>query len=169
MSLSRTAIVSFISAAILVALASAASAVIVAVDGQSGPWSQTANPGFNYGTGDNLAPTSVPVIPGTTVTISYDSGFTSSFAGVNPTVDADGYVGGIFGSGVGRTGLGSSGMPFPSFFIDPTNTGPDINLNGLIGTFADGAGVIVGAPFSVGNGPLSRICSSRRNAASARN
>jgi hypothetical protein len=76
---------------------------------------------------------------------------------VPPTVDANGYVGGIFGSGVGRTGIGSSGQPFPSFFIDPTNTGPDINLNGLIGTFADGAGVIVGTPFSVGNGPLSRL------------
>ena len=160
MSVSRTSsIVSFISAAILVASVSAASAVTVAVDARSGPWSRAANPGFNYGIGDNLAPTSVPVIPGTTVTISYDSGLTSSFAGVIPTVDANGYVGGIFGSGGipnVLTGIGSQ-APFPSFFIDPTNTGPDIWLNGLIGTFANAAGVIVGTPFSVGNGPLSEL------------
>jgi hypothetical protein len=161
MSLFRTSsVAAFISTAILVATVSTASAVIVSVDAQSGPWSQAANsPAFNYGNGDNLAPTSVPVIPGTTVTITYDSGLTSSFAGVPASVGVDGigYSNLIFGSGVGRTGIGSSGNPFPSFFIDPLNIGPAIYLNGLIGTFADGAGVIVGTPFSIGNGPLSKL------------
>src|SRR5215510_3348230 len=108
MSLFRTSsVAAFISTAIVVATVTTASAVIVGVDAQSGPWSQAANPTFNYGTGDNLAPTSVPVIPGTTVTISYVSGLTSSFAGVIPTVDADGYTFAIFGSGLGFTGIGS--------------------------------------------------------------
>jgi hypothetical protein len=77
------------------------------------------------------------------------------FGGVPPTVDANGYVGAIFGSGPGATGIGSSGKPFPSFFIDPTNVGPNnIWLGELIGVFTNSAGVIVGTPFAIGNGPL---------------
>ena len=35
-----------------------------------------------------------------------------------------------------------------------TNTGPDIWLAALIGTFTDSSGVIVGTPFAPGDGPF---------------
>jgi hypothetical protein len=133
------------------------SASTVVVNAQSGPWAQALNPSLNYGVGDNLAPASVGVTAGDSVTISYVSGLTSSFAGVSPSVDANGYVGGPFGSGPDITfmpGFGGSGKPFPSFFINPTNVAPDIWLNELIGAFANASGVVVGNPFAVGNGPL---------------
>jgi hypothetical protein len=82
------------------------------------------------------------------------SGLTSAFGGVPPTVDALGYVGSGFGSGIGLTGLGSSGQPFPSFYIDPTNSGPPIYLNALIGAFTDSSGVVIGTPFAPGDGPF---------------
>ena len=146
-----------------------ASALTVAVNGQAGPWSQTVNPTLNYGVGDNLAPTMVGVLAGGSITIQYVSGATSAFGGVPPTVDANGYVGLIFGSGapfpnpsppppsIVLTGIGSSGNPLPSFFIDPTNSGPDIWLNELIGAFADSSGKVVGNPFAVGDGPLTML------------
>jgi PEP-CTERM motif len=97
----------------------------------------------------------VSLTPGTTsVTITYVSGLTSAFGGLAPSVDALGYVGSLFGSGMGLTGLGSSGQPFPSFFIDPTNSGPPIYLMALIGAFTDSSGVVIGTPFATGDGPF---------------
>src|ERR1700677_3504351 len=141
--------------ALAIALCSApawAGSVDVTVDSHVGPWSQASNPALDYGVHDNTGPTVVAVTPGENLTISYLSGLTSAFGGT-PTVDANGYVGGAFGSGVGLSGIGSSGTPFPSFFIDPTNTGPDIWLAELIGDFATG-GVVVGTPFAIGDGPF---------------
>lgn len=142
-------------AAIAVAGSAFAGAVTVSVDGQAGPWDQGANPSLDYGVHDNLGPTVVNVTAGDNLTISYVSGLTSAFGGVPPTVDADGYMGAIFGSGACCTGIGSSGTPFPSFYIDPTNSGPQIALNELIGAFANGSTVL--SFFAVGNGPLNVI------------
>jgi hypothetical protein len=133
-----------------------AGTVNVTVDATAGPWLQGVNPTFSYGTGDNTAPTIVSgLTTGESVTVAYVSGLTSMFFGAPPSVDANGYVASIFGSGPGLTGIGSSGQPFPSFLIDPTNVGPNnIWLGELIGVFTNSAGVIVGTPFAIGNGPL---------------
>ncbi len=75
-------------------------------------------------------------------------------------MDALGYTGSIFGSGqgggcpsTGCTGIGSSGQPFPSFSIDPSNTGSQIALNALIGDFVNSSGVILDE-FATGDGPI---------------
>ena len=93
--------------------------------------------------------TKVAVNAGDSITIEYLSGLTTAFGG-DPTVDANGYAGDIFGSGadcggIQCSGIGSSGQPFPSAFIDPSNTGPKIALNELIGDFVDGSGVVLSA------------------------
>jgi hypothetical protein len=126
----------------------------VFVSAFAGPWDNTANPSMAYGVGDNTSPVVLPLDGATSITISYVDGLVSAFGGAVPTVDALGYVDGAFGSGVGLSGIGSSGTPFPSFFIDPTNTGPDIWLAALIGTFTDISGAIVGTPFAPGDGPF---------------
>jgi hypothetical protein len=126
----------------------------VFVSSFAGPWDNTANPSMAYGVGDNTSPVVLPLDGATSITISYVDGLVSAFGGAAPSVDALGYVGGAFGSGVGLSGIGSSGQPFPSFSIDPTNTGPDIWLAALIGTFTDSSGVIVGTPFAPGDGPF---------------
>jgi PEP-CTERM motif len=146
----------FAGVALCIASASGALSATVSVSGFAGPWSVAANPSLDYGVGDNTAPTVLSLASGaTSVTITYLSGLTSAFVGVPPTVDALGYVGGIFGSGAGGfTGIGSSGQPFPSFFIDPTNAGPPIYLAALIGDFTNSAGVVIGTPFAPGDGPF---------------
>ncbi len=128
---------------------SQAMAATVFVSALDGPWSVASNPGLNYGVGDNSAPVVLTLAPGTTaVTITYESGLASAFGGALPTVDVLGYVGDAFGSGVGYTGIGSSGNPLPSYFIDPANTGDPIYLAALIGAFTDSAGVVKGSIFS---------------------
>jgi hypothetical protein len=126
----------------------------VFVSAFAGPWDNSANPTMSYGVGDNTSPVVLALGGATSITISYVDGLVSAFGGAPPTVDALGYVDSGFGSGVGLTGIGSSGMPFPSFFIDPTNKGPDIWLAALIGTFTDSSGAIVGTPFAPGGGPF---------------
>ncbi len=140
--------------------AGTASATVVTVNATSGPWDQAIAGNPTYGVGDQTAPTVVPVNPGDDITITYVSGLTSSFGGVPPSVDALGYTGSIFGSGqgggcpsTGCTGIGSSGQPFPSYTIDPTNTGPQIALNALIGDFVYSSGMILDA-FAPGDGPF---------------
>jgi hypothetical protein len=156
------AVAAAINSLLFIAHPALAGTVNVTVDATAGPWVQSLNPSFNYGIGDNTAPTIVSGLTnGESVTVAYVSGLWSMFGGVPPTVDANGYVGSIFGSGPGippgpaLTGIGSSGQPFPSYFIDPTNVGPNnIWLGELIGVFTDSTGVIVGTPFAIGNGPL---------------
>jgi PEP-CTERM motif len=126
----------------------------VFVSAFAGPWDNSANPTMVYGVGDNASPVVLALGGATSITISYVDGLVSAFGGVAPTVDALGYVGSAFGSGVGLSGIGSSGTPFPSFFIDPNNTGPNIFLAALIGTFTNSSGVIVGTPFAPGDGPF---------------
>jgi hypothetical protein len=137
-------------------VAGTASAVQVTVLGTAGPWDPTIAGNPAYGTGDQTPATAVSVNPGDSITITYVSGFTSAFGGVPPSVDALGYVGSIFGSGVGLTGIGSSGQPFPSFTIDPTNSGSPIYLNALIGAFVNGSGVII-TEFATGDGPFNIV------------
>jgi len=139
--------------------AGAASAATVAVDGHAGPWDRSVMGNPTYGVGDNIAAASLKVNAGDMITITYLSGLTSAFGSVPPTVDATGYVGGPFGSGadcngIPCTGIGSSGQPFPSFYLDPTNMGPQIALNALIGDFVDSSGKILDE-FAPGDGPFS--------------
>ena len=146
------------------ATAGTALATLVTVDGTAGPWDPTLLGNPTYGIGDQTAPTAVAVNAGDNITITYVSGFTSAFNGVPPSVDALGYTFDSFGSGTGGgcptppptglcTGIGSSGQPFPSAYIDPANTGPQIALNALIGDFVNSSGVIFDA-FATGNGPF---------------
>jgi PEP-CTERM motif len=146
--------------ALLLATSSALSAspASFTVGSTAGPWLQSANPGFPYGVGDNAGPTAVNsgnsglnFNPGDVLTITYVSGLTSAFGGT-PTVDANGYVGGPFGCGPGLSGIGSSGTFFPCVYTDLSQ---NTWLNELMGTFADNSGVIVGSPFTIGNGPFS--------------
>ena len=131
----------------------AASAAVVSVSGFAGPWvpSVAGNPAF--GIGDNTAASSLAVNAGDTLTITYQSGLTGAFGGGPPAVDALGYVGSIFGSGSGFTGIGSSGTYFPSHAIDPANVGSPIYLNALIGDFVDASGLVLGV-FAPGDGPF---------------
>ena len=48
---------------------------------------------------------------------------------------------------------------FQSFLIDPTNTGPEIALNALIGAFVDSSGLVLQA-FAPGLGPFSLVAPS---------
>jgi hypothetical protein len=140
--------------ALFSALFVAGSASAATVLGTAGPY-DPANPlnaAIDYGVHDNSAPTTIAVNAGDSITIAYVSGLTSAFGGT-PTVDADGYVGGIFGSGPGRSGIGSSGTPFPSFYLDPTNTGTPVNLNELMGSFVNSLGGVIEA-FAIGDGPF---------------
>jgi hypothetical protein len=137
------------------ALFVAGSASAATVLGTAGPYDPTnpLNAGIDYGVHDNTAPTTIAVNTGDNITIAYVSGLTSAFGGT-PTVDANGYVGGIFGSGPGRSGIGSSGTPFPSFYLDPTNTGTPVNLDELMGSFVNSSGGVIVA-FAIGDGPFS--------------
>ena len=142
-------------------IASGASAAVVSVSGFAGPWDTSVAGNPTYGVGDNTPATRLAVNAGDNISITYLSGLTSAFGGVPPTVDALGYAGGIFGSGANCggspcSGIGSSGQPFPSFTIDPTNTGPQIALNALIGDFVDSSGKILDA-FAPGDGPFSIV------------
>lgn len=140
----------------LVAAAGTASAttVTVSVSAFSGPWDPTIAGNPAYGVGDNSPATVIPVAPNATVGITYLSGLTSAFSGAGATQDANGYTYLSFGSGVGFTGVGSSGTYFPSHAIDPTNSGSPIYLSELIGDFVNSSGVVLAA-FAVGDGPFS--------------
>ena len=140
--------------AVSIGAGSVAASVVVSVEGTAGPWNPAIAGNFSYGVGDQTAATSVAVNSGDNITITYVSGLTSAFGGVGPIVDANGHVGGIFGSGADCggspcTGIGSSGNPLPSAFIDPTNIGPQIALNALIGAFVNSSGVVLNA-FATG-------------------
>ena len=139
--------------------AGAASADTVTVLGTAGPWDPTIAGNPTYGSLDQGAATRVAVNAGDSLTITFAGGAVSAFDGAVPTVDATGYVGGIFGSGndgTGNlTGIGFSGQPFPSGVIDPTNSASPVYLAALIGDFADASGVVIaGSIFVPGNGPF---------------
>jgi hypothetical protein len=143
------------------ATAAAASASVVTVSALSGPWDPTIPGNLAYDNGAHASATTLAVNPGDNITITYLSGLTSAFSDLSPSVDASGYVGGVFGSGTDCagspcSGIGATGHPFPSYYIDPTNSGPQIALNALIGAFVDASGVVLLA-FATGNGPFSIV------------
>jgi hypothetical protein len=130
----------------------------VPVGSHAMPWvwnTSTLNPTFQFGVQDGINPLIVSssdgfsFASGDTFTISYLSGLTSAFGGT-PVVDANGYVDQPF-----NNFPGSSGKYAPSLYMSPA-TYP-INLNELVGTFADSFGTIIGTPFAIGNGPASFI------------
>lgn len=119
------------------------------VFGTQGPWSQSLNPSFNYGVGDNGGPdvisslNGISFAAGGTITIGYLSGTESAGSGF-AFVGPGGNTAFPF-----NAGPGSSGKVAPSAFMNPS-TYP-IYLSELVGTFADN-GVIVGTPFAIGDG-----------------
>ena len=124
------------------------------VDSHAGPWDWAnggLNTAFQYGIQDNISPVLVGAsdgfnfAPGDALTITYLSGLTNPFGG-GTLFDANGDT-----AYFANDNPGSSGQPFPSFFMDPA-TYP-IFLNELVGTFSDGSGSIIGTPFLLGNGP----------------
>jgi hypothetical protein len=133
-------------------LASMAAADIVTVSAKAKPWETTVNPAYNYGIGGGAGPEVIeanedmPFDAGDTITFTYVSGQTkfNGSAGWSP-YDAAGV------GGAGNARKGSTQTYFPSYHI-PSDQYPAW-LMALVGTFADDAGVIVGVPFNVGNGP----------------
>jgi hypothetical protein len=140
-----------------------AASVTVPVSSLAQPWlwdNTSLNTAFQFGIQDGAGPTivdsssGISFSPGNILTITYIRGLTSAFGG-SPVVDGEGY-----GPNPpspfefdANNNPGSSGQPFPSFYMDPL-TYP-IYLNTLVGTFADAGGNIVGTPFAIFNGPLS--------------
>ena len=135
---------------------------IVNVAGTSGPWMYVnggLNTSFQYGVGDQAAPTvitsigSVNLSAGQTVTLAYQSG-TVNYAGFNNPPgprDANGYP--------GQPNPGSSPNPngtFPSHYMNESLISPKFPGE-LVGTFANSSGQIVGSPFAVGNGPAAFV------------
>jgi len=143
-----------ISAAFLVSLApfALAQSTTITVNGTQGPWLQSLNPSFNYGSNDNLAPavvsasSGVSFAPGGTLTVTYVSGQVNVFPeGGFPATDANGDSADPTNTTV-IAGYGS----YPSYFMNP-NSYP-VYASELVGAFANN-GVIVGTPFPVGDGP----------------
>jgi len=71
----------------------------VTISGNQGPWEQSLNPNFDYGFGDNTAPTvvsaasGIPFTPGGTISVTYSSGQVNVFPeGGYTATDANGYT-----------------------------------------------------------------------------
>jgi hypothetical protein len=119
------------------------------VDSHAGPWVYNAglNSTFTYGVGDYTSPTVVSAADGfdfsagNMFTIAYVSGLTDPF-GISPAYDAAGDT----GYEANNNG-GSSGMFFPSLYVDPASY--PVYLAAVIGVFTDSSGSIVGTPFAV--------------------
>ena len=124
----------------------------ITVPGTAMPWLWQAggqNSNYTFSQVDGTGPaifrlSQFNAKPGQNLTIRYVSG----------EVD----VGGIFSPGdangvpspYSNGGDGSTGTPFPADYMQSH----PINLGDLVGTFADGAGSIVGEPFAIGDGPV---------------
>ena len=137
------------------AVSTPAAAVVLSVSGFSGPWDIVGTTNPDYSIGDQIAPASLAVTAGQTYTIKYLSGLTGAFLNVPPQVDALGYVGSFFGSGLGESQTGSSGKFFASYLISGA-TGSPIYLNALIGDFVDSSGNVLSA-FAPGNAAFTAI------------
>jgi hypothetical protein len=129
---------------------------IITVDSHAGPWLQALNPAYDYGIHDNQAPTivnaansGIDFTPGNVLTITYMSGLISA-GGILPFTDANGDTTSRYGCGPGL--IEPNKFHLPCFYTDLTKK---TYLMALIGVFADSAGVIVGQPFTIGDGPYS--------------
>lgn len=142
-----------------------AGTLTVTVSSTAMPWlwdTTSLNTAFQYGVQDGTGPaiidpsSGISFAPGGTLTITYLDGLTSAFGGT-PEVTAEGYGPNPPSPFVydASNNLGSSGQPFPSFYMDPASY--PIYLNTMVATFTDLAGNIVGTPFAVFDGPLSVV------------
>lgn len=132
-----------------------ATSITASVNGQSGPWNVSLNPSYSYGVpvgtpNYNLDPTVVAdglnITPGGTLTIAWISGNVCGGAGGGAWTDG---ANGDAGWSTCYTPSACQGNP--SYYI-PANQFPVVFME-LIGVFANSAGVIVGNPFVLGNGP----------------
>ncbi len=141
-------------------MCASASADIVTVNGQSGPWlwvNGGLNTAFQYGVNDQLAPTTITTIgginlsAGQTVTLTYRTGTVDTASNNNPPgfTDANGYLGGS-NPGLSPNPNGT----FPSHYMNESFASPKY-IGELVGTFANSAGQIVGTPIAIGDGPSS--------------
>lgn len=124
------------------------STAAVAVSGKAGPWNPGLNPTYSYGypTGFNY---SAQPLPPTKV---YSGIGTLHFnAGDSLTIK---YTGGLVNPGVGQ-GNDAGGITDGFDFLlgtPPANYIPgNVNLEELVGVFANANDVIVGTPFAIGN------------------
>jgi hypothetical protein len=128
-------------------------AAVFTVNAQSGPWqcnNVDLNSNFQYGVGDQLAPTIItnisgtPVAAGEPITLTYLSGEISSapYGGppVNSYVDANGVLG---APNPGTTSWPNIHGHFPSFYMNESQSSPKYPTE-LVGTFANSQGEIVG-------------------------
>ena len=156
--------------------AGSASASIVSVAGTAAPYDWTVAGIAGAMSFDATAATRVGVNAGDSITITYLDGLTGAFSdGLGnpgaPEVDGKGYQFLIFGSGAPfggdpadpenfpptvPTGIGSSGFPLPSFYLDPNNTGENVWLNALMGDFVDASGQVLSL-FVINNGPVNFV------------
>ena len=145
----------FVTAVLSLANEAYADGITVVVDGRSGPWSIVANPTFSYGgffngsQDQHLAPTlvdatsGVPFTVGDFLRIAYVNGIANGGSGNTSTADGS------------RTWNGNGildeylGVPAPGHYIAGINY-----LEQVVGTFANSNGIIVGSPFTIGNGPV---------------
>lgn len=127
--------------------------VTATVDSHSGPWTYVnggLNTAYQYGTGDESAPTAVSAADGfrfsvgDSLTIRYVSGSVAASSPGYPFVDALGQTDTAMNSSVDLFNHAA-----PSYYMNPA-TYP-IYLVELVGTFATTNGTIVGTPFAIGN------------------
>ncbi len=128
---------------------------IVTVDSHAGPWLPALNPAYDYGFHDNSNPTvvneadsGIKFTPGTSLTITYLSGLVSA-GGALPFTDANGDTTSPYGCGPGLTDP-PNGKRLPCDYGDLSK---QTHLMALMGAFTDSNGVIVGRPFTIGDGP----------------
>ncbi len=119
------------------------------VDSKDMPWTWSnggLNTSFQYGSLNGSGPAiinasdGVSFGAGSSINLSYVSGTTST-CGRCPQVDANGWT------------AASTGNSDPSKYISIS----PVYLMGLVGTFADSAGAIVGTPFTIGDEPASLL------------
>ena len=127
---------------------------IVTVDSHAGPWMPSLNPAYDYGWHDNNSPTiinhansGIIFTAGNMLTITYLSGLISA-GGSLPFTDANGDTTSRYGCGPGL--IEPTQKHLPCFYVDLSKK---TYLMALIGVFADSNGLMVGQPFTVGNGP----------------
>jgi len=128
---------------------------IFTVDSHAGPWLPSLNPAYDYGFHDNSNPTivneansGIRFTPGTVLTITYMSGLVSA-GGSLPFTDANGDTTSPYGCGPGLTDP-PNGKLLPCDYGDLSKK---TYLMALMGVFTDSNGVIVGRPFTIGDGP----------------
>ncbi len=127
----------------------------VTVNSMQGPWQQSLNPNFNYGSVDNTPPaivnaaSGIPFTIGGTLTVTYVSGQVEVLPGGYPATDASG----LSSDPTNNTVIPTYG-DYPSFFMNSSFY--PIYASELVGTFGNN-GVIVGPPFPIGDGPATFV------------